>query len=67
VQARYAALVLPTNMANFLDGYVKHLPRFSGEIGTSIEDHVSSFLDFADNMNIEQEDVYMRLFVEYLK
>ena len=53
VQARYAPLVLPANLANFPDGYLKHLPKFNSEIGALAEDHVSSFLDFADNMNIE--------------
>ena len=64
VQDSYAALVLPTNLGNFLDGYLKHLPRFNGETGPLAEDHVSAFLDFAENMNIEEENVYMRLFVQ---
>lgn len=67
MQGRYAALVLPANLENFLDGYPKHLPRFNGETCPSAKDHVSAFLDFADNMNIEREDVYMRLFVQSLE
>lgn len=27
------------------------------------EDHLAFFLNFADNMNVEEEDVYMKLFV----
>ena len=63
VQARYASLVLPTNLHAFLAGYLKYLPRYNGETGPTTEDHLQAFLDFADNMNIEQENVYMRLFV----
>lgn len=66
VKARYAALVLPANLGNLTDGYLKHLPIFNGETCPSTKDHVSTFLDFANNMNIEQEDVYMRLFVQSL-
>ena len=46
---------------------MKHLPRYNGESGSSAEDHLQAFLDFADNMNIEQENVYTRLFVQYLE
>ena len=54
-------------MGNFPDGYLKHLPRFNGETGPSAEDHIDGFLDFAGNMNIEHEDVYMWLFVQSLE
>ena len=64
MQERYAALVLPANLENFPDGYLKHLPIFNGKMDNSTEDHVSAFLDFSKNMNIEQEDDYMRLFVQ---
>lgn len=67
MQARYASLVLPANLENFPGGYLKHLPWFNGETGPSTEDHVSTFLDFANNMNIEEENVYMRLFVQSLE
>ena len=63
VQARYAVLHLPNQLNNFLDGYLKHLPRFNGETCLNAEDHLAAFLDFADNMNIEHEHVYMCLFV----
>ena len=53
--------------ANFPDGYLKHLPIFNGEIGSSTEDHIAAFLNFADNMNIEHENIYMRLFVQSLE
>jgi len=67
IQARYTTLHLPSQLNNFLEGYLKHLPRFNGETGLSIEDHLVAFLDFDDNMNIEHQDVYMRLFVQSLE
>jgi len=67
IQARYVSLHLPNQLSNFIYGYFKHLPRFNGETGLSTEYHLAVFLDFADNMNIEHEDVYMRLFVQYLE
>jgi len=42
LQARYAVVVLPKNLENFLDGYLKHLPRFNGETGPSGEDHLAT-------------------------
>jgi len=67
VQARYAALVLPPNLDALLAGYLKYLPRYNGGTSPSIEDHILAFLDFANNMNIEQEIFYMRLFVQSLE
>jgi len=63
LQARYAALVLRANLDAFPTRYLKYLPMYNEETGPSAEDHIQAFLDFADNMNIEQENVYMRLFV----
>lgn len=67
VQARYVALILPTNLNVFPAGYLKYLPRYNGETSPSAKDHLQAFLDFVDNMNIEQENVYMRLFVQSLE
>jgi len=47
-------------------GCLKRLPIYNGEIGPNAEDHLSVFLDFVDNMNIEHEYVYMGLFVQSL-
>jgi len=63
IHTRYVALHLPNQRNNFPDVYLKHLPRFNHEIGLFAEDHLAKFLDFADNMNIEHEDVYMCLFL----
>ena len=63
VQARYAALVLPANLDSFPFGYLKYLPRYNAETSLSAKVHLEAFLYFVDNMNIEQEIFYMRLFV----
>lgn len=64
--ARYASIVLPpvSQIHDFLEGYLKYLPRYNGETRRNAKDHLFAFLDFADNMNIEHEDVYVRLFVQ---
>lgn len=67
IQATYASLHLPNQLNNFPDGYLKHLPKFNRETSLSPEDHLASFLDFSDNMNIEHEDVYRRLFFQSLE
>jgi len=63
VQERYAALVLPPALDAFPNEYLKHLLRYKCETGPLAKDHLQDFLDFVDNMNIEQENVYMRLLV----
>ena len=66
IQAKYVALHLPNLLNNFPNGYLKRLTRFNGETNLFVEHHFIAFLDFSDNMNIEHEDVYMRLFVQSL-
>ena len=67
VAARYAPLVLPQPL-NALPGedYQKYLPRLNGQGETIAEEHWDSFLSYADNQNIEANDVWMRMFLESL-
>ena len=68
VVARYAPLVLPQHL-NALpqDDYLKYLPKFINEgDGVTDEDHLAAFYSYADNQNIEAEDVWYRLFVQSL-
>jgi hypothetical protein len=67
VVARYAPLVLPQSM-NALPtrDYLKYMPKFTGEEDITIEEHLVSFYSYADNLNIENEDVWMRVFVQSL-
>jgi ribonuclease HI len=67
VAARYAPLVLPQPMNSLPAGdYLKYMPKFTGEEDITAEEHLSTFYSYADNHNIENEDVWMRVFVQSL-
>jgi uncharacterized small protein (DUF1192 family) len=67
VTARYAPLVLPHPMNPLPAGdYLKYMPKFTGEGDITAEEHLASFYSYADNLNIENEDVWMRVFVQSL-
>jgi hypothetical protein len=67
VAARYAPLVLPHPMNPLPAGdYLKYMPKFSGEGDITAEEHLAAFYSYADNLNIENEDVWMRVFVQSL-
>jgi hypothetical protein len=67
IVARYAPLVLPQVLSAFPTGdYIKYLPRFNGEGDVTVEEHLASFYSFAYNFNIEQSDVWMRVFIQSL-
>jgi hypothetical protein len=67
VAARYAPLVLPQPMNALPAGdYLKYMPKFMGEEDITVEEHLASFYSYADNLNIENEDVWMRVFVQSL-
>jgi hypothetical protein len=58
VAARYAPLILPHPMNPLPAGdYLKYMPKFSGEGDITAEEHLASFYSYADNLNIENEDV----------
>jgi hypothetical protein len=67
VATRYAPLVLPQPM-NALPtrDYLKYMPKFTGEEDIIVEEHLVAFYSYADNLNIENEDVWMRVFVQSL-
>jgi hypothetical protein len=67
VAERYAPLVLPHPMNALLAGdYLKYMPKFTGEEDITVEEHLDAFYSYADNMKIENEDVWMRVFVQSL-
>jgi hypothetical protein len=67
VVARYAPLVLPQPMNSLPTGdYLKYMPKFTGEEDITAEEHLAAFYSYADNLNIENEDVWMRVFVQSL-
>jgi hypothetical protein len=63
VADRYAPLILPQPM-NVLPSidYLKYIPKFTGEEDIIVEEHLAAFYSYADNLNIENEDVWMRIF-----
>jgi hypothetical protein len=46
--------------------YLKYMPKFIGEGDITVEEHLTTFYSYADNLNIENEDVWMRVFVQSL-
>jgi hypothetical protein len=67
VAARYDSLLLPHPMNSLpLGDYLKYMPKFTGEEDVTIEEHLAAFYSDANNQNIENEDVWMRVFVQNL-
>jgi hypothetical protein len=67
VAAIYAPIFLPRPMNSLPVGdYLKYMPKFIGEEDITVEEHLSSFYSYANNLNIENEDVWMRFFVKNL-
>jgi hypothetical protein len=65
VAARYAPLVLPqpVNALPVVD-YLKYMPKFIGEEDITAEEHLAAFYSYADNLNIENEDLWIRVLVQ---
>jgi hypothetical protein len=42
------------------------MPKFTGEEDVTVEEHLASFYNYADNQNIENEDFWMRVFIQIL-
>ena len=67
VAAKYAPLILPHPMNPLPAGdYLKYMPKFTGEGDITAEEHLVAFYSYADNLNIGDEDVWMRVFVQSL-
>jgi hypothetical protein len=67
IAARYEPLVLPQVLRTFPNGdYMKYFPRFNGEGNVTVEEHLASFYSFAENLNIRQSNVWMRMFIQSL-
>jgi hypothetical protein len=67
VASRYAPLVLPQPMNSLPIGdHIKYMTKFTREEDITTEEHLASFYSYVDNINIENEDVWMRFFVQSL-
>jgi hypothetical protein len=68
IATRYAPLVLPQPLNNLPpEGYLKQLPKFTGEGDITAEEHLAAFYTFADDNVIMHTDVWMRIFVHSLQ
>jgi hypothetical protein len=65
--SRYPPLVFPNNL-HPLPGndYMKYLPRFDNEGEKTTEENLTAYYSFADNFQVDYDDVWMRLFVKSL-
>ena len=62
--ARYVPLILPNPLAGIpTKDYLKYIPKFTGEGYFTAKEHLEDFYSYAENINIEQEYVWTRVFV----
>jgi len=67
IAARYGPLVLPVPLNSMLAGeYHKYMPKFTSTKGVTAEENLESFYSYADNLDISEDDVWMRVFVQSL-
>ena len=60
-------MVLPQNLNSFLArDYHKYLHKYDGEREVTTEEHLVHFYYFVDNYNVQNQDVWIRLFVQSL-
>lgn len=68
IAARYAPWVLPTPLNAMPEGdYQECMAKFTGTEGVIAEEHLESFYFYADNLDIYEEDVWMKVFVQSLE
>jgi hypothetical protein len=64
---RYAPLILPNPLSAMPTGdYQKYMPKFTGAGEYTAEEHIEAFYAYAENINISEEDVWTRVFVQSL-
>ena len=62
--ASYAPLVFPNPLAAIpTRDYLKYMPNFTGEGDFTTEEQLGDFYSYAENINIEHEDVWTKVFV----
>jgi hypothetical protein len=68
IATRYTPLMLPQPLNNLpAEGYLKQLPKFTGEGDITVEEHLAAFYTFVDDNVIMHTDVWMRIFVHSLQ
>lgn len=67
IAARYGPLVLPTSLNAMPTGeYQKYRPNFTETEVDIAEEHLESFYSYVDNLDISEDNVWMRVFVQSL-
>jgi len=67
IDARYGPLVLPTPLSSMPTGeYQNYMPKFTGIEGIIAEEHLELFYIYANNSDISEVDVSVRVFVQSL-
>lgn len=62
VAARYGPLVLPVPLNAMPAGdYQEFMPKFTGVEGVTTEENLEAFYSYVDNLDINEEDVWMRV------
>jgi hypothetical protein len=60
---RYKPLYLPPILHDLPVNYINNLPRFDVEnANITVEKHIQSLEDFLDLFELEEDDVYIRMF-----
>lgn len=68
ISARYRPLVFPVPLNAMPAGdYQEYMSKFTGTEGISAKEHLESFYNFADNLEIYEEDVWIRVFIQILE
>jgi hypothetical protein len=64
---RYAPLVLPNSLSAMTTGdYQKYMPKFTGAGDYTAKEHIEFFYAYDENINISEEDVWTKFFVQSL-
>jgi hypothetical protein len=64
---RYAPLVLPNPLSAMPIGdYHKYMPNFTGSGDYTVEEHIEALYAYAENINISEEAVWTRIFLQIL-
>ena len=63
---QYRPLVLPPMLHQLPEHYLDLLPRYNGKQKMTAQQYLDSFHDYMESLNVQFEDVYMRLFIQSL-
>ncbi len=67
IAARYGPLILPTPLNVMPTGeYYKYSPKLTGTKDVTTKEHLKSLFSYADNLDISEDDVWMRVFFQSL-